>query len=34
MKDGMTLLVEDGIDKAIAGATDLKQVFSACGAGV
>lgn len=34
MKDGMTLLVEDGIDKALAGLTDLHQVFSACGSGV
>lgn len=32
--DGLILLIEDGIDKALAGHTDLKQVFSACGAGM
>ena len=27
---GMTTLLQDGIDKAIAGLTDLKQVLAVC----
>jgi type II secretory ATPase GspE/PulE/Tfp pilus assembly ATPase PilB-like protein len=30
MKGGMHTLVQDGIEKAVAGLTDLKQVFGAC----
>jgi type II secretory ATPase GspE/PulE/Tfp pilus assembly ATPase PilB-like protein len=33
VKDGMRLLVEDGIAKCIDGHTDLAQVFAVCGRG-
>ncbi len=31
VKAGMTTLLQDGIEKAIAGTTDLTQVFAVCG---
>jgi type II secretory ATPase GspE/PulE/Tfp pilus assembly ATPase PilB-like protein len=30
MTGGMTTLLQDGIEKAIAGKTDLKQVLAVC----
>jgi type II secretory ATPase GspE/PulE/Tfp pilus assembly ATPase PilB-like protein len=27
---GMTTLLQDGVEKALAGKTDLKQVFAVC----
>lgn len=33
VEDGMTLLVEDGIKKALEGHTDLSQIFAVCGVG-
>jgi type II secretory ATPase GspE/PulE/Tfp pilus assembly ATPase PilB-like protein len=30
MADGMTTLLQDGIQKVIAGATDFKQIRAVC----
>jgi type II secretory ATPase GspE/PulE/Tfp pilus assembly ATPase PilB-like protein len=30
MKHGMTTLLQDGVEKCVAGKTDLKQVLAVC----